>query len=55
MLDEDAIKEFQQLYKAETGLEISPEQAQDKGSKVISMVKMLIQEIKQKEKNNVKK
>jgi hypothetical protein len=54
-MNHKSIVEFQQLYKAETGLEISPEQAQEKGSKVISMVKMLIQEIKQKEKNNVKK
>jgi hypothetical protein len=54
-MDKKDTKEFQRLYQQETGLKISPEQAQEKGSKVISMVKMLIQEIKQKEKNNVKK
>lgn len=46
MLTDDDIKEFQEMYKARFGKEISKEAAHDSAMKLIRYVKVLIQPIR---------
>ncbi len=54
-MNHKSINEFQKLYKQETGLDISPEQAQEKGSKLIQLIKIVSKELDKKEKNDANK
>lgn len=49
MLSENDIQEFVNLYEAETSVRLVPEMAEDKASKLIRLVKVLIRDLKEKE------
>jgi len=55
MLNQKEVLDFINIYKQETGLDISPEQAQEKGSKLIQLIKIVSKELDKKEKNNANK
>lgn len=48
MLSENDIHEFIALYEAETSIKLEPELAEDKASKLIRLVKVLIRDLKEK-------
>jgi hypothetical protein len=55
MLNQKEVLDFINIYKQETGLDISLEQAQEKGSKLIQLIKNVSKELDKKEKNNANK